>query len=128
MIVFVISCMFCLTLFLSTLIIHSPLMRSSPKVVQSQFFTRLRVLKKCSTVQVREGKVKAISNVSLTAFFSCFVCFISYSRSWLLYWRTAVHIRTSGVLNSDLLIFLNLLWGCETGLLGMENQLAEFGY
>ena len=67
MTLFVISCMFSLTLFLCTLIIHSPLVRSSPQVVRSQVFTRLRVLKERSTVQVEDGKVKAINNACRTA-------------------------------------------------------------
>ena len=58
MIVVVISYMFFLTLFLCTLIIHSPLgalVRSSPEVVRSQVFTRLRVLKerKCKKKKQR---------------------------------------------------------------------------
>ena len=58
MIVVVISYMFSLTLFLCTLIIHSPfgaLVRSSPEVVRSQVFTRLRVLKerKCKKKKQR---------------------------------------------------------------------------
>ena len=46
MIVLVILCIFSLTLFLCTIIIQNPPMRSSPEVVRSQVFTCLRVLKK----------------------------------------------------------------------------------
>ena len=67
MILFVISCVFSLTSFLCPQVIHSPLARSHPEVVRSQVFTHLRLLKERSTVQVVEGKVKAINNLSRTA-------------------------------------------------------------
>ena len=56
MTLFVGSCIFALTLFLCTLIIHSPLVLSSPVVVQSHDLTRLRVLKERITVQIVDGK------------------------------------------------------------------------
>ena len=49
------------------LIIHSPLSRSFPEVVRSEVFTRLRVLKKRSAVQVVDAKVKAINHACRTA-------------------------------------------------------------
>ena len=56
MTLFVGSCKFALALFLCTLIIHSPLVLSSPVVVQSHDLTRLRVLKERITVQIVDGK------------------------------------------------------------------------
>ena len=64
---FVISCMFSLTLFLSRQIIQSSLVLSSPEVVRSQVFTRLRALKQPSIVQVVDGKVKPINKACRTA-------------------------------------------------------------
>ena len=64
MIVQVISCRFSLTLFMCTLITHSPLralVRSSPEAVRSQVFACLRVLTERSTVQIVDDKVKAIN-------------------------------------------------------------------
>ena len=68
MILCLISCLFSLALFLSTLILHSPPVRSSSEVVRSQVFTRFRVFTSFqsaervlhSTVQVVDGKVKEI--------------------------------------------------------------------
>ena len=58
MTLFAISC-FSLTLFLCTLILHSPLVRSSTEVVRSQVFTRLRVLK--SAPQYKKNKAKQLT-------------------------------------------------------------------
>ena len=52
-----------------------------------------------------------------------YLCF----RPWLLNWRTAVRVRTSRVLNSDLYSFFNLLWGCKKGLPGLGTDLIESG-
>ena len=62
----VITCMLFLTLFLCALIIHNPLVRCSA-VIRSQVFTRLRVLKELSTVEVLDSKVKAINNTCRAA-------------------------------------------------------------
>ena len=64
MILFVISCVF-LFYFVSVHAnhtVHNPLMRSSPEIVRSQVFTRLRVLKERIAVQIVKVKVKAINN------------------------------------------------------------------
>ena len=58
---FVISGIFSLALFLCTLIMHSSLVRSSRRLFRSQVFMWLGVLKECSTVQVVDDKVKALT-------------------------------------------------------------------
>ena len=62
-------------LFLRTQIIHCPLVRSSQKVVPCPVFTHLKVLKERYTVQIVDGKVKAIDfGLILVSFFKGSAC------------------------------------------------------